>query len=162
MQIKDRTFVSLVQSASEDAGTELRQPTPAANDGGRKASNPDPLAVPLPQPSNGQQYVLAAHIEGKPADGSRNAAPMNVVLVADADMIGDQFFAWREQGKMPGQDIDFDFDNVTFVLNALDSLADDNRFLELRKRRPQHRTLERFDAKKRQALMTFCPGPANK
>ena len=36
---------------------------------------------------------------------------------------------------MPGQDVDFDFDNVTFALNALDALAGDD-LLELRKRRP--------------------------
>ena len=30
---------------------------------------------------------------------------------------------------------------MTFVLNVLDSLADDNRFVELRKRRPKHRPL---------------------
>ena len=66
------------------------------------------------------------------------------MLVADAEMVSDIFFRWREQGSIPGQDINFDFDNVTFVLNALDSLAGDDRFLELRKRRPQHRTLERL------------------
>ena len=71
---------------------------------------------------------------------------MNVVLAADVEMVSDMFFAWREQGSIPGQDINFDFDNVTFVLNALDALAGDDRFLELRKRRPKHRTLERFDA----------------
>jgi ABC-2 type transport system permease protein len=51
----------------------------------------------------------------------------------------------REKGRFPGQDIEYDFDNVTFVLNALDTLAGDNRFLEIRKRRPEHRTLARFE-----------------
>ena len=31
------------------------------------------------------------------------------------------------------------------MLNALDTLAGDNRFLEIRKRRPEHRTLARFE-----------------
>jgi ABC-2 type transport system permease protein len=35
---------------------------------------------------------------------------------------------------------------VTFVLNILDELAGDERFIELRKRRREHRTLERIDA----------------
>ena len=39
-----------------------------------------------------------------------------------------------------------DLDNVTFVLNALDSLAGDNRFLDVRKRRPKYRTLSHIDA----------------
>ena len=57
----------------------------------------------------------------------------------------------REHGKFPGQDIVYDFDNVTFVLNALDSLANEPRFLEIRKRRPQHRTLVRFEEHARAA-----------
>ena len=37
------------------------------------------------------------------------------------------------------------FDNVTFVLNVLDTLSGDDRFLEIRKRKPKHRTLERIE-----------------
>jgi len=70
---------------------------------------------------------------------------VNVVLFADLDMLTDQFFRLREQGEVPELGMRFDFDNVTMVLNALDSLAGESRFLELRKRRPRHRTLERFD-----------------
>ena len=39
----------------------------------------------------------------------------------------------------------FDFDNVTFALNVLDWLAGDERFVEVRKRKPKHRTLERIE-----------------
>jgi ABC-2 type transport system permease protein len=81
-----------------------------------------------------------------PAGSKTGSTPMNVVLVADVETVSDVFFRWREQGSLPGQDVNFDFDNVTFVLNALDALAGDDRFLELRKRRPQHRTLAGFDA----------------
>ena len=35
----------------------------------------------------------------------------------------------------------WDFDNVTFVLNVLDGLAGDDRFIEIRKRKPVYRTL---------------------
>ena len=38
-----------------------------------------------------------------------------------------------------------DFDNVEFALNLLDTLAGDNRFIEIRKRKPKHRTLERIE-----------------
>jgi ABC-2 type transport system permease protein len=100
------------------------------------------------QPSDGQQYVLAAHIQGKPSGAKKE---MNVVLVADVDMVGDQFFRWREAGGIPGLDIDISFDNVNFALNALDSLAGDERFLELRKRRPQHRTLQGFEEHTKEA-----------
>jgi ABC-2 type transport system permease protein len=118
-------------------------------------------------PGQGTEYVLAAHITGrlpgrppeeKPKDAgakdakakpdAKDALPdvnVNVVLVADIDMLTEEFFHWREQGDVPGQGLQFDFDNVTLVLNALDALAGDERFLELRKRRPQHRTLTRLD-----------------
>ena len=69
------------------------------------------------------------------------------------------FFRWREEARIPGQEINFDFDNVTFLLNALDNLAGDPRFLELRGHRPQHRTLEGFDAQTRDARKK-APRPA--
>ncbi len=102
------------------------------------------------QPSGGEDYVLAAHITTKPRD-SLAASPINVVLVADVDAVSDEVFEMRERGKFPGQDIVYDFDNVTLVLNALDSLANETRFLDIRKRRPQHRTLARFEEHAREA-----------
>ncbi len=104
-------------------------------------------------------YILAAHIQGKvpadaPADGEKPTAEakkpetsaLNVVLVGDIDMLHEAFFRLREQGDNPEAGINFDFDNVTFVLNSLDELAGDRRFIEIRSRRPQHRTLATIDA----------------
>ncbi len=102
-------------------------------------------------------YVLAAAIHGPaptdpaaPADDDAEkeepkAAQLNVVVVTDIDMLHREFFMLREQGANPEVGVDFNFDNVTFVLNLLDTLADDPRFVEVRKRRPKHRTLSRLD-----------------
>jgi ABC-2 type transport system permease protein len=76
---------------------------------------------------------------------------INVVLVADIDLLNWQFFRLREMGEVPEAGVRFDFDNVTFVLNALDRLAGDDRFLEIRKRRPKHRTLTRIEENMRDA-----------
>jgi len=76
--------------------------------------------------------------------GARNSG-INVVLVADIDMLHREFFRLRELGEIPEAGVRFDFDNVTFVLNILDMLAGDDRFLEIRKRRPKHRTLTRVE-----------------
>lgn len=113
----------------------------------------------------GVPYTVAAHIHGKvrlpqmmagedkpaaeaakptdaPAEKKPETAEVNVVLVADIDLFFDVFFRIREQGDDLSE---LDFDNVTFVLNVLDKLAGDDRFIEIRKRRPEHRTLTRID-----------------
>ena len=136
LQIKDRNFVPLVQTASEVGRHGPRGPDLAALrrlEGRREELSP--FRSLFYQPSDNQQYVLAAHIQGH-ARGCGRRGPINVVLVADAEMVSDVFFRWREQGSIPGQDIVFDFDNITFALNALDALAGDDRFLEIRKAGP--------------------------
>ena len=75
--------------------------------------------------------------EAKPA----GEPEINVVLVADIDCLFGEFFRLRSRGTDPADEIDFQFDNVPFVLNVLDVLAGDDRFVEIRTRRPVHRSL---------------------
>jgi ABC-2 type transport system permease protein len=158
--LTDRTFVPLVQTGV-NSGT-IRMGDMILRTPMGQMLNPLRREVP----GDHKQYCLAAHITGRlparPAEAGKPdtakdvqadkpAANVNVVLVADIDMLTDEFFRWREQGEVPGLGLHFDFDNVTLVLNALDSLAGDQRFLELRKRRPQHRTLTRIDERTEEA-----------
>jgi ABC-2 type transport system permease protein len=113
---------------------------------------------------SGMAYTLAARVKGRlpgePAKPEANAedktkdaakktearpgAEANVILVADLDMISDQFFELR---KRPTENMDFlNFDNVSFILNCVDELAGDDSFIALRKRRPRHRTLLAVEA----------------
>jgi ABC-2 type transport system permease protein len=125
-------------------------------------------------PTN-HSYVLAAHIAGKIEDGTDDESDdesnddaakdeedggdekkhvegkLNVIFVSDIDMIHARFFELRDQGMHPESGVGFSFDNVTFVLNALDYLAGDDRFVTLRKRRPIHRTLTRVDDEVKEA-----------
>ncbi len=116
-------------------------------------------------------YIMAAHIQGKvklnpaeDADQKTDAkkakkdepkkprqSTVNVVVVADIDSLSQDFFRIREQGDTPEMGINFSFDNVTFVLNVLDALAGDQRFIEIRKRRLKHRTLARIEERTHEA-----------
>jgi ABC-2 type transport system permease protein len=114
-----------VPSAMNMADEKTGQAAPAA-DGSDAAAQAPATAEKKPAPSPGEPEV-------------------NVILVADIDMLHEQFFQLRAEGDIPEAGVSFDFDNVTFVLNTLDELAGDTRFIELRKRRPQHRTLTRIE-----------------
>jgi ABC-2 type transport system permease protein len=81
-------------------------------------------------------HVIAMHITSKEKDRK-----VNVVYVADVDLISDWFFYERSRGES-----NMNLDNVTFVLNAVDVLAGDKSYLELRKRRASHRTLQVVEA----------------
>ena len=88
--------------------------------------NPNPRRT-----DDSSRHVLAAHIRN---DSEQN--PLNVIFCADIDLITDWFFMERNRGML-----DIQFDNVTFVLNAVDQLAGDDTFIPLRSRRESLRTL---------------------
>ena len=91
--------------------------------------------------------TLAARITGGGASGEGGKKSINVIVLSDLDMIGDSFFALHQQGGDLDGDglIDTRFDNVTFLLNAIDTLVGDTSFVELRKRQQKYRRLERVD-----------------
>ncbi len=111
----------------------------------------------------GMNYTLAARLTGQVAtdtkdDKSKDAdkkketdkkkdekagpgARINVIAIADLDLIGEQFFELRRR-KVE----DLEFDNVPFVLNCVDVLAGDESFVGLRRKRPLHRRLDVIEA----------------
>ncbi|MCP4685220.1 MAG: ABC transporter permease subunit [bacterium] len=100
--------------------------------------------------TTGESYVLAAQVfgQGEAAPGGTAAGQMssvNSIVIADVDLISEQFFRLREQG-MGG----IGFDNVSFVLNCMDVLVGDESFVDLRKKRVKHRTLETVEAQTRE------------
>jgi ABC-2 type transport system permease protein len=117
--------------------------------------NPRPRRRPTP----GTYYCLALHVTGTPlAEPARQVepgksapepekpAPLNVVVVADVDLFNSDIFGLRAMANNQSRsEIDFQFDNVPFVLNIIDVLAGDESLVEIRKRRPQHRPLERVE-----------------
>ncbi|MFO0978428.1 MAG: Gldg family protein [Planctomycetaceae bacterium] len=81
---------------------------------------------------DGESHIIAAHIQNDSKE-----TPLNVIFCSDIDMITDWFFYERSSGGL-----DIQFDNVTFVLNAVDQLAGDETFIPLRSRREKMRTLQ--------------------
>ncbi len=78
-------------------------------------------------------HVLAAHITSTEKSPVKD---LNVIFVADADLISDELFNIRER-----QAFGLKIDNVTFLLNCVDQLAGDDSYIKLRKRRSKLRTL---------------------
>ena len=91
---------------------------------------------------SGDAEIIAANISGSIKDGNQTNQ-INVILVADADVLADPFFNIRSRG--PDSDFPLDVDNVTLCLNLIDSLSGENSLLDIRNRRRLHRTLEEFE-----------------
>lgn len=103
--------------------------------------------------ATGEAYTLAARIEGEPrasASGSEAEKPkatkLHAIAIADLDFISDGFFNLRQAGS---DDLELEFDNVTFILNCVDQLAGDTSFIELRKQRKKQRTLTTLEKQDR-------------
>jgi ABC-2 type transport system permease protein len=95
--------------------------------------------------SKGIAETRSAENDDKDKEGSKSEG-INVVYIADMDMISDTFFVIRDK-EWQG----IRLDNIAFVLNAVDELAGDDAFLAVRSRRAQHRTLTRVEERTQEA-----------
>ncbi len=98
---------------------------------------------------DGQPKIMAARVTGG-ADGEKK--DRNLVVIADLDLFGNNFYAMHERGgDVDGDGLDdVRFDNVTFLLNVVDGLIGDDRFVELRKRKAAYRRLTTVDDLKKE------------
>ncbi|MCA9033808.1 MAG: Gldg family protein [Planctomycetaceae bacterium] len=126
----DQEFVSLLQTSGESGLLKWEDYITSSF----SPFTMSQTAVPKPNPRRADDqyaHIIAAHITSKSKE-----EPLNVIFCSDIDMISDWFFFERNRGNL-----DIAFDNVTFVLNAVDQLAGDDAFISLRSRRETLRTL---------------------
>jgi ABC-2 type transport system permease protein len=162
LHTSDLKFTPLAMTGTATGTVDYRDLMEMSPFGGPRGLNPNRPTTPTDE-----QYVLSAHIQGKveyqpplnepfknfgrkpeekkPEEKKPIRGTVDVVLTTDVDMLSQAFFVLREQGERPEIGVHFRFDNVTFVLNVLDVLAHDDRFVEIRKRRPTHHILARVE-----------------
>jgi ABC-2 type transport system permease protein len=145
-------------SDKEASPTEGDSPAPAAKESPAKPADDDKQGGETPAAPAAKAKAetdKTSESATKPRNPEPPAKPtadeINVVLVADIDCLYSAFFMVRARGQEDDAFINFDFDNVTFVLNTLDVLSGDDRFVEIRKRRFEHRPLGKLTEKTAEA-----------
>lgn len=103
---------------------------------------------------DGGYHVVAARVTGQfpssiksaeSAEEKTRPGTANVIVIADAEFVTDAFFDHHRQST------DFlRIDNTIFILNCVDQLIGDTRFIDVRKRRSRQRTLEQIEKRKRE------------
>jgi ABC-2 type transport system permease protein len=89
------------------------------------------------------RYTVSVHITGKAKSAQPADQDLNVVYVADVDVLSDALVLVRQ---LPESDLNqFRFQNTSFILNAIDSLAADDRYISIRTRQRQNKTLRRIE-----------------
>ena len=107
---------------------------------------PPPRAVP--------KSAAELSAEPDPAQLMRSRRPINVILVADADLLEDRF--WLRKRQFFGREVEEAIaGNADFVVNALGNLAGSDALLKLRSRGVSQRPFERIRTLERDAESRF-------
>ena len=129
-------FASNVKDQSTDAKKEV-DPAEAAIQAAKTAE-----ASSLKRAGDSAKEIDPAEI---PNQAGPKQHHIDVILVSDIDWIAPIIFQLREMGQNQDMLVEWKFQNVPFVLNILDSLAGDDRFIDIRKRTRPHRLLTKVE-----------------
>lgn len=126
---------------------------------------PDPNELLREFLATGERRAVAARVTGAApsafADGppegvaaddhlAEARSPLNVILVADADMLDDRYYVFDR-----GLFMEVTADNAFLVLNALDNILGSDALLSLRARAPSNRPMTAIDNLRREAEARF-------
>ena len=98
-----------------------------------------------------KEKTIAAYISGKPpvddlaVEEESDDTEIEVVYVADLDVMYDQWVLLRARPDSL-QEINLQFENITFMLNVIDALSSDDDYIDIRTRKPRHATLTMIEA----------------
>ena len=124
----------------------------------------DPALLRTDFAPTGERYTLAARLGGKlpsafPTDGKPGhiavaSEPVNVLLVADADLLADRL--WVQTQDVLGQRLSTAFaNNADLVVNALDNLLGSSDLIGIRSRATFQRPFTRVQDLRREAETRF-------
>ena len=106
--------------------------------------------------SANKPYFLGVHVTGANAEKSltkemaAKKSNTNVIYMCDVDLLADYFVDIRNNPIQRG--ISYEFQNMAFVLNLIDSMVGEETFLELRSRKIRHMTLRVVEETTEQAM----------
>lgn len=131
----------------------------------RLAGLRDPQQLMRDLEPTGERYTLAARVSGPAAsafpdgiegrkDGLQSAERINVIVVADTDLLADRL--WVQVQDFFGQRLPQPFaDNAAFAINALDNLAGSDALISVRSRGRYSRPFSVVEKLQRQAEARF-------
>lgn len=98
------------------------------------------------------EQILAALVEGEtPKEGAAaGSRPIKAVYVTDIDCMSEVFINIRNKKSMM-EEVNFQFQNITFILNTVDVLVDETRYPQVRRHVPTYSTLKLVEVKAEEA-----------
>jgi ABC-type uncharacterized transport system involved in gliding motility auxiliary subunit len=106
------------------------------------------------KPDQANPAVAASAKAGKPSDQHLTAGKVNAIVVADADLMADQF--WVERSELLGQEVDVPTaQNAAFIIGGLENLSGNDALIALRGRGVTSRPFTLVDNLRRQAERRF-------
>jgi ABC-2 type transport system permease protein len=156
-------FTRLVATGSEAGWISMDKYRSAVREYGDRPLSLQMMLKFVQGPPTGPQ-ALAAHITGKlaeakgllddagaqanaqkPAAAAASNTEINVVYVADVDVMDWLFLRFRARPDEDPEAIRWQFENVVFLLNIVDMLAGENDNIAIRKHKPKYYTLRQVE-----------------
>jgi ABC-type uncharacterized transport system involved in gliding motility auxiliary subunit len=136
-------------------------------DAGKFRRRPDPQGLLADFQPDDEQYVLAARLHGQISSAfqaapegvesehvAQSTGPIDVILVADADLLDDRY--WLSRQAMGAQEVTQPISgNGDFLINALDNLAGSADLITLRSRAEANRPFQHIEELRRAAEQRF-------